>query len=93
MVNEVRWDDHERCTTRRSARAWLAQTKCWSGNGWLCGERYAHLVERQALRKVAGYRGMPILGAALRAFDAQSNRRVDDTLLPPLSDHQQFRAD
>jgi putative transposase len=43
----------------------------WTAAGVLEAER--------GFRKVAGYRAMPILVAALRAHDAPFNRRVDDT--------------
>src|SRR5208282_4503548 len=43
----------------------------WTAAGVLEAER--------GFRKVAGYRAMPILVAALRAHDASFNRRVDDT--------------
>jgi transposase-like protein len=43
----------------------------WTAAGVLEAER--------GFRKLAGYRAMPSLVAALRAHDAQFNRRVDDT--------------
>jgi transposase-like protein len=43
----------------------------WTAAGVLEAER--------GFRKLVGYRAMPILVAALRAHDAQFNRRVDDT--------------
>ena len=43
----------------------------WTAAGVLEAER--------GFRKLAGYRAMPILVAALRAHDAQFNRKVDDT--------------
>jgi putative transposase len=43
----------------------------WTAAGVLEAER--------GFRKVVGYRAMPILVAALRAHDAQFNRRLDDT--------------
>ena len=43
----------------------------WTAAGVLEAER--------GFRKLAGYRAMPSLVAALRAHDAQFNRKVDDT--------------
>ncbi len=43
----------------------------WTAAGVLEADR--------GFRKLVGYRAMPILVAALRAHDAQSNRKVDDT--------------
>ena len=57
----------------RRVKRWQSGTMVlrWTAAGVLEAER--------GFRKVVGYRAMPILVAALRAHDAQFNRRVDDT--------------
>ena len=61
-------------------RAIGRRVKRWQNGTMVLRWTAAGVLEAQrGSRKIVGYRAMPILVAALRAHDAQLNRRVDDT--------------